>query len=150
MSEVRHDYSLVNPSPASSLGQWLALVIGFAFTGAGIAGFVVTGFDQFASQEGESLLGLEVNPLHNVVHLTLGLGGLWAWSRPARAYAYGVALAAIYLPMFLYGLVAMGEVWDVLSINTADNLLHLGTGLAGIAIAASVNHDRETAGPLRY
>ena len=150
MTDVRHDYSLVNPPPASSVGQWLTLVIGLAFTAAGLAGFVVTGFDHFASHEGESLLGFEVNPLHNAVHLALGLGGLWAWSRPARAYAYGVALAAVYLPTFMYGLVAMGEEWDVLAINTADNLLHLGTGLAGVAIAASLNRVRRTAGPLRY
>ena len=150
MAEVRHDYGLVNPARATSPGQWLALLVALVFTGVGIAGFVVTGFDRFASHEGERLLGFEVNPLHNVVHLGLGLAGLWAWSRPARASIYGIVLAAVYLPTFLYGLVATGEDWDVLALNAADNLLHLGTGALGLAIAGAVEQHRRKAGPLRY
>ena len=150
LSDVRHDYGLVNPSRATSPGQWLALLVGLVFTAVGIAGFVVTGFDRFASHEGERLLGFEVNPLHNVVHLILGLGGLWTWARPARALAYGVVLAVVYLGAFLYGLVAVGEEWDVLSLNSADNLLHLGTGLAGVVITGVVESHRRKAGPLRY
>ena len=150
MAEVRHDYGLTNPAPATSPGQWLALLVGLVFAAVGVAGFVVTGFDRFASHEGERLLGFEVNPLHNIVHLGLGLGGLWAWSRPARASAYGVVLAVVYLGAFVYGLVALGKDWDVLALNAADNVLHLGTGLAGIAITAAVERHRRDAGPLRY
>ena len=150
VADAPHNYGRVNPSPALSAGQWLALVVGLAFTAIGLAGFFVTGLARFAADRGDSLLGFEVNPLHNLVHLALGIAGLAMWRRPSRAFAYGAILAAVYLPAFLYGIVAIYKEWDVLAVNWPDNLLHLGTGLAGIAIAARVEWDRRRAGPLRY
>jgi Domain of unknown function (DUF4383) len=34
------------------------------------------GFDDFASHTDETLLGFEVNPLHNIVHIVVGIAGL--------------------------------------------------------------------------
>src|SRR5215210_4989237 len=42
----------------------------------GVIGFFVTGFDDFAAHTGESLLGFMINPLHNIVHLVIGVAGL--------------------------------------------------------------------------
>jgi hypothetical protein len=91
-------------TPDRHPAQWLALVIGAAYVLAGLAGFAVTGFDGFAAPDGELLLGLEVNPLHNIVHLLIGAAGLALWNRLDRARIYGWLLAIGYGAVFVYGL----------------------------------------------
>jgi hypothetical protein len=118
-------------------GRRLAFGIGAAYVLVGILGFFVTGFDDFAGQTGEKLLGIfEINPLHNVVHLLIGFGGLALWRRRDTARAYGAALVAGYGVTFLYGLFTAGKdtAANVLSLNAADNGLHLISALAGVAI----------------
>jgi uncharacterized membrane protein YuzA (DUF378 family) len=116
--------------------QWLALAIGIVYTLVGLAGFAVTGFDQFAEVTGETLLGFEVNPLHNIVHLIIGLAGIALWSRLSSARVYGWLLALAYGATFLFGLAAVGNPdINFLSLNGADNGLHLVSALAGLAIA---------------
>jgi ABC-type transport system involved in multi-copper enzyme maturation permease subunit len=116
--------------------QLLALAIGVIYTLVGLSGFLVTGFDNFASETNETLAGFEINPLHNIVHLAIGLAGLALWRRLDTARTYGWLLAAGYGLAFLYGLFAAGnEDINFLSINGADNGLHLVSAAAGVAIA---------------
>ncbi len=123
-------------TPARHPAQLLALAIGAVYTLIGIAGFFVTGFDNFASETNQTLLGFEINPLHNIVHLVIGLAGLALWRRLDTARTYGWLLAAGYGLAFLYGLFAAGNSdINFLSINGADNVLHLVSALAGVAIA---------------
>ena len=89
--------------------QLLALVIGVVYTLVGIAGFFVTGFENFAAETNKTLLGFEINPLHNLVHLAIGLAGLTLWRRLDTAKTYGWLLAAGYGLAFLYGLFAAGN-----------------------------------------
>lgn len=114
----------------------LALAAGALFTIIGAAGFFVTGVDAFAEPTGETLLGFGVNPLHNIVHLVLGIAGLaLAWSLPT-ARAYGWILAVGYGLVLVYGLVVdEGDSSNVLNINVADNVLHAGTVIVGLIIA---------------
>jgi hypothetical protein len=116
--------------------QLLALAIGVVYTLIGIAGFFVTGFDNFAAETDKTLLGFEINPLHNIVHLAIGLAGLALWRRLDTARTYGWLLAAGYGLAFIYGLFAAGNRdSNFLSLNGADNILHLVSALAGVAIA---------------
>ncbi|MEV0890552.1 DUF4383 domain-containing protein [Promicromonospora sp. NPDC050262] len=63
------------------VSQWLALTIGVVYLLVGAAGFLVTGFSGFAEHDHEqTLLGFAVNPLHNVVHLLIGVLGISLWS----------------------------------------------------------------------
>lgn len=120
-----------------SVSQWLALAASIIFIVVGVAGFFVTGFDDFAGHNTMKLLLIfEVNPLHNIVHLALGVVGLALFSRIRGALTYGIIVAVAYGGAFLYGLVALGKEWDVLSLNTEDNWLHLGLALLGAVIAA--------------
>jgi hypothetical protein len=41
----------------------------------------------------------------------------------------------VYGAAFVYGLFATGKDWDFLSLNWADNILHLATALVGLVIA---------------
>lgn len=115
-----------------------ALAVGAVDTLVGLLGFLVTGFDDFAGKTGETLLGFELNPLHNIVHLLIGAAGLAMWRRRDTARTFGWMLFAGYGATFFYGLAVAGnEASDgnFLSINGADNILHLASALLGLAIA---------------
>ncbi len=122
---------------ARTPSQYLALIVGLAFTVAGIAGFFVTGFeDFFARDTNQFLLGLEINPAHNVVHLALGLLGLILAVSAAGARTYGALLFVGYAATFVYGLFAVdNRDINFLSLNTADNWFHLASALVGLVIA---------------
>jgi Domain of unknown function (DUF4383) len=125
-----------NPAATRHPSQLLTLAIGAIYTLVGILGFLVTGLEDFAAETDKTLLGFEVNPLHNIVHLAIGLAGLALWRRLDSARLYGWLLAAGYGATFVYGLFAAGNRdINVLSINGADNGLHLVSAIAGLAIA---------------
>ena len=116
--------------------QMLGLAIGGIYLLVGIVGFFVTGFDNFFGHDtNETILGFEVNPFHNVVHILIGAAGLALARTLSGARTYGWLLAVGYGATFIYGLFAVGQTWDFLSLNWADNWLHLVSALAGLAIA---------------
>lgn len=127
------------PSTRRAPHQWLALVVGVAYLVVGIAGFAVTGFDGFAEHDHhQTLLGFAVNPLHNIVHLIIGLAGVLMWSKPRTARIYGWILAIGYGATLVYGLFAVSdESINVLNINGADNILHGVSTVLGLLIALS-------------
>ena len=116
--------------------QLLALVFGAVYLLVGIVGFFVTGFDDFAgNSQHEMLLFFMINPLHNIVHIVIGVAGLLLARTLAGARTYGWLLAVLYGALFIYGLIASGKSWDFLNINAADNVLHIATALVGLVIA---------------
>ena len=117
--------------------QMLAMAIGVVYTLVGIVGFFITGFDDFAEHTDETILGFGINPLHNIVHLVIGLAGIALARKLSTARTYGWLLAVGYGAAFVYGLFAAGEdaPLNFLSINWADNWLHLASVIAGLAIA---------------
>lgn len=127
--------------------QWLALVIGAAYLLVGILGFTVTGLSGFTEHDhDQTLLGFAVNPLHNVVHLVIGAAGLLLWRRRSTARTYGWLLALGYGATTVYGLIVVDDPdANVLNINGADNVLHIVSTLAGLAIALWPERDRRTA-----
>jgi hypothetical protein len=126
---------------AAGRGKTIPEILGLAFGAVyllvGIVGFFVTGFDDFfAHDTNEKLLGIfEINGMHNVVHIVIGLAGLALSRTLAGARTYGWLLAIGYGAAFVYGLLAIGKDWDFLSINAADNVLHIATALVGLVIA---------------
>ena len=115
--------------------QVLALVVGAVYTVVGIVGFVITGFDDFFGHTGDDILGFMINPFHNLVHVLIGLAGLALARTLSGTRTYGWLLAIGYGAAFVYGLFAVGESWDFLNLNWADNWLHLVSALVGLAIA---------------
>ena len=114
----------------------LALAFGAIYLLVGIVGFFVTGFtDFFAHDTNQTLLGFEINGMHNLVHIVIGVAGLVLGRTLAGARTYGWLLAVGYGAAFIYGLLAINEEWDFLSINAADNVLHILTALVGLVIA---------------
>ena len=118
-----------------TLPQTIALAFGAIYLLVGIVGFFITGFSDFFGHTDKTLLGFEINGMHNVVHLVIGIAGLVLARTLAGARSYGWLLAVGYGAAFVYGLFATDKDWDFLSLNWADNILHLATAVVGLVIA---------------
>jgi hypothetical protein len=123
--------------------QKAALAVGAAFLLVGVLGFVpgiTTDYDlmKFAGHESEAkLLGVfQVSILHNLVHLAFGVVGVILARRgPQPARTYLLVGGAVYLVLFIYGLVTRNRSdANFVPMNTADDWLHLGLGVAMIAL----------------
>ncbi len=120
--------------------QTLGLAFGAIYLLVGIVGFFVTGFDNFAGNEqNEMLLFFMINPLHNIVHILIGVLGLALSRTLSGAKTFGLLLAVGYGLAFVYGVIAVGKDWDILNINWADNILHIASAIVGGAIYAGAN-----------
>jgi len=123
--------------------QVLAGLLGLAFLVAGVAGFVRTGFGDFAGEHHALLLGFAVNPLHNVIHLAFGVLGLLMATGSGLARLYGWIVFLAYGAVLVWGLMLAGVVssnpvsglGNPLALNTNDNWLHLGLAAVGLLIA---------------
>lgn len=129
----------------------IAVVVASAFLTVGILGFVpgvTTSYDAMevaGHESGAELLGVfQVSVLHNVVHLLFGLAGLVLARSIGTARWYLVAGGAMYLVLWVYGLVIdQGSAANVVPVNDADNWLHLVLGLAMIGPGLLVGRKRE-------
>lgn len=117
-------------SARRSVNQLVALVFGAVYLLVGLVGFVITGFSGFAATNSERfLLFFEINPLHNIVHLLIGAALLASSRTLASARGTNTAVGAVYLLVGLLGLFIANNTnpANILSLNGADNVLHLGT-----------------------
>jgi hypothetical protein len=128
------------------------MVVAVVFLLVGVLGFVpgVTtnyGTMQFAGHDsGAKLLGVfQVSILHNIVHLLFGVVGLALARRASTAKAFLIGGGAIYLVLWLYGLVIdHGSSANFVPVNNADNWLHLALGLGMIALGLLVTPRNRT------
>jgi hypothetical protein len=116
-----------------------ALIIGLAFTAAGILGFVPALLSPPPADAPHALnmshgylLGLfPVNALHNVVHLVIGLWGLAAWRGMTSPVRYAQGLAVFYGALAIMGLVpGLKTLFGLIPIHGHDVWLHAATALA--------------------
>jgi ABC-type transport system involved in multi-copper enzyme maturation permease subunit len=136
---ARNDSSPAGPMPAGrSIPQIIALTVGVVYILIGLIGFLVTGFDgNFAGHTDQTLLGFEINPLHNLVHLAVGVIGVALSRTLSTARTFGWLLFLAFGALFLYGLFAVNRTdgTNFLSLNIPDNGLHLLTSLVGLTAA---------------
>ena len=121
--------------------QNVARLVGIVFLLVGIAGFipgVTTNLYEgleFAGNDGTAeLLGIfQVSVLHNIVHGLFGLAGLALAATPSGARTYLIGGGAIYLVLFMIGIIGGG---DWIPVDDADNWLHLllGAGMVGLGV----------------
>lgn len=132
----------------TSLNQRFAYAFGAVYLLVGVIGFVVTGFSEFAEiNTNDKLLMFELNPLHNIIHLLIG-GMLFTGATGGFKTARNVNMivGGGYLAVGIVGMFIANNTSDmnILSLNAADNILHLGTALLALGIAMSER--TETAG----
>ena len=122
--------------------QKAALAVGVVFLVIGILGFVpgITtdyGDLSLAGHESEAkLLGVfQVSILHNLVHLLFGAAGIAMARRVDSARTYLLVGGAIYLVLWLYGLL-IDKTSDAnfVPVNSADDWLHFVLGVGMIAL----------------
>ncbi len=127
-----------------------ALVVAATFALVGVLGFIpgiTTGYDtmSFAGHESEAkLLGIfQISILHNLVHLLFGVAGFVLARTVSGARAYLVGGGAVYLVLWLYGLVIdHNSAANFVPVNSADNWLHLVLGLGMIALGLVLTRRR--------
>ena len=132
-----------------------ALVVGAVFLLVGVLGFVpgiTSNYGELGAaghQSSAMLLGIfQVSVLHNVVHLLFGIAGIALSRTRSGARTFLVGGGAIYLVLWLYGLVVDQEsAANFVPLNTADNWLHLflGLGMVGLGVVLSRRRDGITA-----
>lgn len=123
-----------------SLSKRVGYVFGVVYLLVGIAGFTVTGGVGFADAQGAPLLGLfDVNPLHNAVHMLVGLA-LFAGAVLGRtpSAVVNAAVGAVYLAVAAAGVVVPAEsAINILALNVWDNGLHVASGVLLAAVGGA-------------
>ena len=143
-----------NTTGTRSINQMVAGGFGVVYTLVGLAGFLVS--ENFISKTDGDLLGFQVNHLHNVVHLligvvllaasrttatartanlVIGLALLASAKRHDTARSANLAIGATYLLLGVFGPLINGSALDIIALNGADNGLHLASGLLLIGVA---------------
>jgi hypothetical protein len=122
-----------------TLARRFAQVAGTFYVSVALLGLAATGLRDPWATSGTVVLGLEVNAMHNLLHLLIGgalLAGAAAGEEEARVLVLLTAGASGVLA--LIGPAMAGTEANVLALNTADNLVHLLTAvLGGACVAAS-------------
>ncbi len=127
-----------------------AAIVGVVFLLVGVLGFIpgiTTNFGDllFAGHNSDArLFGLfQVSILHNIVHLLFGIAGLAMARTAAQACTYLVLGGAIYLVLFVYGLIVGQEsAANFVPVKIADDFLHLILGIGMIGLGLALTRDR--------
>ena len=138
-SPIGRDTGRLTDSPNRLIGA----VFGVVYLLVGLLGFAYTGFADFVGTDtNDKILGIfEVNPLHNVAHL--GIGALLLFSAMqgiSAAKGSNVLVGAVYLALGVVGLFILDSEANILSLNNADNVLHLAS--AALLLGVGLSQDK--------
>jgi hypothetical protein len=126
-----------------SPAQRFAVVFGVVYLAVAVAGFALTGFS-VSGHHAHTLVIFAVNPLHNYIHLFLGV--LWLVSVPKHSTArlanlvIGVVLGLVTVLGFFGGMGMLG----MSGLADPDNFLHLATASLALyfgSVAARSSED---------
>lgn len=136
-----------------------AMIIGIVYALVGVAGFLppllqapevtapAINVDSFYGR----LLGLfPVNILHNLVHLAVGLWGLFAAKSMTSSVTFAKGLAVIYLVLTVMGLIpGLNTMFGLVPLYGHDIWLHAGTALIAAYFGFSRSATTDTVTPRR-
>jgi hypothetical protein len=123
----------------TSLAQRIAPLFGALYVTIGVLGFFVTGFDNFLANTGDKLLIFHINPMHNLVHLTIGAFLLAMSSSklsPANTEGAVMGVGLFYVTAFVIGTIAKDNLTIISMSGYGDleNLNHLVNGVALLSL----------------
>lgn len=118
-----------------SIAQIGAAIVGVAYLAIGVVGFAVTGFGNFVQDTGYGIIGFDLNPFHNIIHLVVG-GYLLFVSRLGRTITEGALIGGglVYLVAAILGLDNHLQIISINSATAPDNFLHIASGLAALLL----------------
>ena len=155
---MTQDTRLRSRSTASgSPVQAASALVGAAFRLVGVLGFIpgITSDSDSMQAAGHDshaeLFGLfQVSTLHNVVHLLFAAVGIIMARTAAGARAFLLGGGAVYLALWLYGLVVDKDSQaNFVPLNTADDWLHFALGLTMIGLGVALAKRPGTTGVRR-
>jgi len=123
-----------------SLNQKFGYMFGSVYLLVGLVGFAITGVSNFAAKStGKELIFFELNPLHNIVHILIGVALLLAARTPMSSRMVNILIGAVYLLVGVIGLFIANNTssLNILALNQPDNGLHLATAVLALGIAMS-------------
>jgi len=122
----------------TSLAGRVGPIIGGFYVAIGIVGFFVTGFDNFLRNTPEALLGFSLNPMHNLVHLTIGAFLITMTTRFSTPTAEGAMMGVglFYVTAFVIGVIAPDNLTIISMTGAGDleNLNHIVNGILLLTI----------------
>jgi hypothetical protein len=134
-------------SADQSLAQKLMPLFGAAYVAIGIVGFTITGFSNFVQNTGDELIGFSINPMHNLVHFTIG-AFLIVMSRQSATTAEGACLgvALFYITAFVIGTIGTSNLTIISMSGHGDleNYNHIVNGVALLALGLMSSSATET------
>ncbi|MBB2991048.1 hypothetical protein FHR72_002521 [Mycolicibacterium iranicum] len=141
----------MSTTPKYMAVQGAALIVAVVLLMLGVLGFIpgitsdLDNLSWFGQRSGALLFGtFAVCAVLNIVHMAVGAAGFFFARTYAGARAYLLAGGALYLGLWLYGiLVEFGSNAHVIPLNTATNWLHLGLGavMTLLAVTLAGQHD---------
>lgn len=118
-----------------SANRLLGFGFGAVYLLVGLVGFAITSGVGFAHTHGKDLIFFELNPLHNIVHVAIGLLlGLAALRGTAAASAANTLVGGVYLAVGIVGLFLTDSAANIIAVNHPDNVLHLATALVLLGV----------------
>jgi hypothetical protein len=126
------------PPPRRAPAQLFSAAVGTAYLGIGLIGFAVTGVDGLVTNADDALLGFDLNPFHNIVHLVIGayLLGVSFPAEPAIAQGALIGGGLVYVLAAVLGFTNDLQILSIGEALAPDNFLHLVSG--GLAVAAGL------------
>ena len=122
----------------SSPNRAFGIVLGLIYLVGGILGFFITSATPFTSTEGSTVIGLfEVNPLHTLVHLVLGVILLvCGLVGPRTSRVANLLVGGVFGILGIFGFIVLAAPSaNFLAINGADDVLHWATAVVLLALA---------------
>lgn len=118
-----------------SPNQLFGYAFGAVYVLVGLVGFAVTPAVGLAATQGKNLIIFGVNPLHNLVHILVGIllfGAAAAGASSSRAI--NLTVGTIYLLLGIVGFFAINHSYNILALNVPDNFLHLATAVGALGV----------------
>lgn len=123
---------------ARSVNRLVGYVFGAVYLLVGLVGFAITAGVGFAHTHGKELIFFELNPLHNIVHIAIGLLlGFAAYKGATTAAAANTLVGGVYLLVGVVGLFLTDSAANILAVNHPDNGLHLATAALLLGVGLS-------------
>jgi hypothetical protein len=123
---------------SQSPNRLFAIFLGIVYVIYGVYGFFLTSDTGFAATSGPKVIDLfETNPLHNVVHLVIGVLLLTAGLVGVRvAKVTNTTLGALFLLVGVVGLLLSSgdNPLNILALNGADNILNFATAVVLLCV----------------